>query len=105
MKKTKAKKIEALKVGDRVWVTGKSGTITSFIKDGYGQRVPWIKCDDGECWDARDVSSIYRIPTLQKAAQDVIEAMRRPGFSYQSIAWEVAIQWLERAVAEDDRRA
>lgn len=101
MKKSKRKKPDVLKIGDRVWIAGKAGTVTSFSKDG--QNVPWIKCDDGENWDARDVGSVYRIPTLQKAAQDVIEAIRKPGFAYQSIAWDCAIQWLERAVAEAAR--
>ena len=46
------------KEGDRVWVTGgnmaKAGTIRGFAKDD--PTVPWIECDDGMKWDARDVN-------------------------------------------------
>jgi len=99
----KKKAEDSLKIGDRVWVAGKPGTITSLSKDG--QKVPWIKCDDGECWDARDLGSVYRIPTLKQAAEKVLAVMSNSGFSYRSIAWEVATDWLRRAVAEEDRKA
>lgn len=52
------------KVGDRVWVSGKTwvsaGTITCFAKDD--PTVPWIKVDkDGTSWDARDLGSIRKL--------------------------------------------
>jgi len=52
------------KIGDRVWVSGKTwsceGTITGFAKDDPS--VPWIKVDkDGSSWDARDLGSVRRL--------------------------------------------
>ena len=51
------------KIGDRVWVSGKTwsmaGTITGWAKDD--DSVPWIKCDDGREWDARDLGSVRRL--------------------------------------------
>lgn len=101
----KTKKQEPLQRGDRVWVAGKPGTITGFSKDG--QRVPWIVCDDGETWDARDLGSVYRIPTLKQAAEKVLALMRAPGATmglYKSIEWEAATDWLGRAVEEENRK-
>lgn len=51
------------KVGDRVWVSGKTwscpGTITGWAKDDPS--VPWIKVDkDGSFWDARDLGSVRK---------------------------------------------
>lgn len=102
-KKGKRKKrgSDALKVGDRVWVAGKPGTVTGLSKDG--QRVPWIICDDGENWDARDLGSVYRIPTVHGAAEKVVAYLNQPGANYRSIEWECAIQWLQRAVAEANK--
>ena len=95
------KKRDELKIGDRVWAAGKPGTVTSY--SGDGQRVPWIKCDDGQQWDARDLGSIQRIPTVEQAAEDVVAYMERPGATYSSIQWEVVTTWLKRAVAEKNR--
>lgn len=52
------------KIGDRVWVSGKTwsglGTVTGFAKDD--PEVPWIKVDkDGTLWDARDAGSVRRL--------------------------------------------
>lgn len=52
------------KVGDRVWVSGKTwsgpGTIIGFAKDDPS--VPWIKVDkDGNSWDARDCGSVRKL--------------------------------------------
>ena len=103
--KTKKPKPDTLKKGDRVWVAGKPGTITGFSKDG--QNVPWIVCDDGETWDARDLGSVYRLPTLKKAAEKVLAMMKAPGATmelYKSMEWQAATDWLERAVAEANRK-
>lgn len=102
--KTKKAKRDTLKKGDRVWVIGKPGTITSFSKDG--QNVPWIVCDDGQTWDARDLGGVYRIPTLKQAAEKVLALMNNPAATmglYKSIEWEAATSWLQRSVDEANR--
>lgn len=57
------------KIGDRVWVSGKTwscaGTITGWAKDD--DSVPWIKVDkDGSYWDARDLGSVRKLEEEKK---------------------------------------
>lgn len=57
------------KIGDRVWVSGKTwesaGTIIGFAKDD--PEVPWIKVDkDGTSWDARDCGSVRQLKDKDK---------------------------------------
>ena len=68
-------------------------------------QLSWIKCDDGQCWDARDVGSVYRIPTVQEAAEKLIAVTNAPGASRNSIEWGSAWDWLERAVQEARRES
>lgn len=98
---TTTKRQKPLKKGDRVWAAGKPGTVTSFSKDG--QRVPWIKLDDGQNWDARDLSSVSRIPTVLEAAEKLLAVSNTPGVSRNSFEWLGAWEWLERAVAEEHK--
>ncbi len=53
-----------LKINDRVWTRGMPGTVTSFAKDD--PKVPIIKCDDGQVWDARDLHSIRLYPKSEE---------------------------------------
>ena len=52
-----------MSVGTRVHVSGKTwvsnGVVMGFAKDD--PTVPWIKCDDGRSWDARDLGSVRRM--------------------------------------------
>lgn len=56
------------KIGDRVWVSGKTwssaGTIIAWARDD--DSVPWIKTDDGREFDARDLGSVRQLKDKDK---------------------------------------